>query len=55
MASRAEQRSRCGAPNDGSGRVAVADLITRRFGVSDLHAALEVIKQRAAIKATIEP
>lgn len=38
-----------------TGQVAVADLITHRFGLADIHAALDVIKQGTAIKATIEP
>jgi L-iditol 2-dehydrogenase len=38
-----------------AGRAAVADLITHRFGLADIHAALDVIKQGTAIKATIEP
>jgi L-iditol 2-dehydrogenase len=38
-----------------TGQAAVADLITHRFGLVDIHAALDVIKQGTVIKATIEP
>jgi L-iditol 2-dehydrogenase len=39
----------------GTGQVAVADLITRRFPLTEIHAALDVLRQGAAIKVTVEP
>jgi threonine dehydrogenase-like Zn-dependent dehydrogenase len=36
-----------------AGRVAVADLITHRFGLTDIHAALDVIQRGAAIKVDV--
>jgi L-iditol 2-dehydrogenase len=39
----------------GAGQVAVADLITRRFPLAGIHAALDVLRSGEAIKVTIEP
>ena len=39
----------------GTGQVAVADLITCTFPLAEIHAALDVLRQGAAIKVTIEP
>jgi L-iditol 2-dehydrogenase len=39
----------------GTGQVAVADLITCTFPLAEIHAALNVLRQGAAIKVTVEP
>jgi L-iditol 2-dehydrogenase len=38
-----------------SGQVPVADLITHRIGLSELHDAIKLVSTGAAIKVTIEP
>lgn len=39
----------------GTGQVTVADLITHRLRLTEIHAALDVLRRGAAIKVTVEP